>query len=240
MFREKLKTIPKPGMRIYKTALCVFFCLLLNYLFGAQLALISAWAAIICIQSTLENTLKVGLSRFLGTSIGGIFAIIIMPLAQNTQIEWLYIILMPVGIIAVIYACVLLKMPGSASMGAFVYIGVLFIPFNPNMNGNPYLYAVYRIFDTMVGVAIALLVNRFIAPPKAANTPSVLVNANTYPRIYERIKDKLKDSVELILFASSLAENSENKTAADGKVLTEHRGTTCACPCLLSFKTKAC
>ena len=163
--KKKFK-LPHLGMRIIKTGICVFFCLVLNYLFSPQVALISSLAAIVAMQSSLQNTLKTGVARMIGTAIGGGAALAMLPLAEGVNTEWLYIIIMPLGMILIIYVCVLLGVPQSASICAFVYIAVLIVPFNPNSRGNAYLQGIQRIADTAVGVLIALLVNRFIAPPK--------------------------------------------------------------------------
>lgn len=198
-------------MRIIKTAIAVMICLILNYLFGSNVGAISAWAALICIQSTLESSLKTGVSRFLGTALGGVVAIAILPVAEAVTADWFHIILIPAGIILVIYLCVLFKMPGAASMGAFVYIAVLILPFDPNSKANPYIVALYRIADTLAGVLVGLLVNRFIAPPKIAPKTSVHIMVNTYKDIYGKVKGEIPDDTELILFDSALADPNAPK-----------------------------
>ena len=213
--RKKKFRLPHLGMRIVKTGICVFFCLLLNYLFSAQVALISSLAAIVAMQSSLEGTLKTGVGRLVGTAIGGAAALAMIPLAQNVEIEWLYIILMPLGMILIIYICVIISVPQSASICAFVYIAVLIVPFNPNNNSNPYMEGIIRIADTAVGVVIALLVNRFIAPPKPNPAPSISIRSNSYNDIYERIKDQLSGIEELLLVDSTLIDPRAPKDHPD-------------------------
>lgn len=207
------KKLPPLGMRIIKTAIAVMICLTMNYLFGANVAAISSWASVFCIQSTLESSLKTGLSRFLGTALGGVIAIAILPIVDFVTFDWFHIILIPAGIILVIYLCVLLKMPGSASMAAFVYIAVLILPFDPRSSANPYLVAFYRIADTLFGVLVGLLVNRFVFPPKVVPKVSVHVVANTYRSIYGKVKGDIPDDTVLILFDSALADPSLPKRA---------------------------
>lgn len=205
------KKLPHLGMRIIKTAIAVMICLILNYFFGANVGAISSWAALICIQSTLESSLKTGISRFAGTALGGVIAMAILPLAESATSDWLHIILIPAGIIVVIYLCVLFKMPGAASMGAFVYIAVLILPFDPKSNANPYIVALYRIADTLAGTFIGLLVNRFIAPPKVMPKTSVHIVVNTYRNVYGKVKDQIPAGTHLILFDSALADPNAPK-----------------------------
>ena len=63
---EKLD-LPHIGSRNIKTALSVLICLIFwpNSLFAAI-------AAVICVQSTIENSLKIGLNRLIGTLLGGV------------------------------------------------------------------------------------------------------------------------------------------------------------------------
>ncbi|MBD5560998.1 MAG: hypothetical protein HDQ87_11755 [Clostridia bacterium] len=197
---------PPLGMRIIKTGICVFFCLVLNYLFSPQVALISSLAAIVAMQSSLQNTLKTGISRMIGTAIGGGAALAMLPMADNIEIEWLYIIIMPLGMIFIIYLCVLIGVPQSASICAFVYIAVLIVPFNPNSRGNAYMQGIIRIADTAVGVLIALLVNRFISPPKPKPVTSVHVSSNTFSDVYNRVHDELTGLEELILIDTGILD----------------------------------
>lgn len=212
--KKKFK-LPHLGMRIVKTGICVFFCLLLNYLFSPQVALISSLAAIVAMQSSLEGTLKTGIGRLVGTAVGGGAALAMMPLAQDVEIEWVYVILMPIGMILIIYLCVMIGVPQSASICAFVYIAVLIVPFNPNSRGDPYMQGVIRIADTAVGVVIALLVNRFIAPPKPKPVTSISILSNSYNEIYERVKDQLSGIEELLLVDTTLIDPQTRKDHPD-------------------------
>lgn len=201
---KKKFRLPHLGMRIIKTGICVFFCLTLSYLFSPQVALISSLAAIVAMQSTLQNTLKTGIGRMVGTAIGGGAALAMLPLAEDIHIEWLYLVLMPLGMILIIYLCVLIGVPQSASICAFVYIAVLIVPFNPNSSGNAYMQGITRIADTVVGVLIALLVNRFIAPPKPKPATSIHVSTNTFGGVYERVKRDLTGLEELLLLDTGI------------------------------------
>lgn len=203
--------LPHLGMRIIKTGICVFFCLLLNYLFSAEVALVSSLAAIVSMQSTLENTMKTAIGRAGGTLLGGLAGMAMLPLAQSINVEGLYVVLMPIGMIVVIYLCVLLRIPGGVSICAYVYITVLVVPLGAS-SGNPYFSAMIRIADTAVGVLIALLVNRFIAPPKPKPFRDVEIPVNTFANVYNRVRDRLPGTEQLILVDTRLTDPDAVRT----------------------------
>jgi len=70
-------TTPQPsfkiGLRTIKTAVAVFFCLLIARFIPASSALISSIAAVVCMRETPEKSLQMGTNRFIGTLVGGLF-----------------------------------------------------------------------------------------------------------------------------------------------------------------------
>ncbi len=221
MNRTHKRCLPKLGMRTVKTAICVLICLLINYFFSPEVGLISAIAAIVCMQSTIENTLKTSLNRLVGTAIGGIFGMLLLPLAEGSPFDFLYVLLMPLGIIVIIYLCNLIKMPGSAVICAIVYISVLVAPATAGSIKDPYLLAVFRIIDTVIGIVVAMLVNRFIAPPKRYETRKVHLICDTYESIYERVRHRLTGTEQLILYDTALTTDCADKQKAPSAPLCE-------------------
>lgn len=198
------RKLPGIGMRTIKTALCVFICLLISYLLSGELTLYSSIAAIVCIQSTIENTLRIGFFRLIGTAVGGALGMLVMSLVSNTEEYMLYLLLLPLGIIVIIYICNLIKMQGSVVICAIVYISVLSSNLAVNEAQDPYMQAIIRIIDTAIGIVVTMLVNRFIAPPKLFDSREMHLVCDNYNEIYERIKDRLTGKEELILYDSSL------------------------------------
>lgn len=219
---ERKHRVPHLGMRIIKTGICVFFCLLLNYLFSPQVALYSSLAAIATMESTLKSTIKTSVVELVGTGLGGLAGMAILPLAQMADIEWLYVFIMPSGMVLVIYLCVVIKMPQAASLCGFVYIAVLVAPFDSSAADNPYMPALYRISDTAVGVIIAMLVNRFVAPPKPRAPKDVHVPANTFGSIYGKVRSLLNGSEQLVLLDTALFRpelTRRKKRGKNGRIL---------------------
>ncbi|MEG0356253.1 MAG: aromatic acid exporter family protein [Christensenellaceae bacterium] len=204
-------TIPLPGMRTVKTAICVFICLVLNIFIGNEFSLYSSIAAIVCMQSTIETTISSGINRLIGTIIGGLLGMLMIFFLQFSLQNYLYLVLMPIGIIAVIYTCNLIKKPGSATIGAIVFLIVFGAP---TTLSSPYTLAISRILFTIVGIVIAVLVNRFIVPAKRFEDKKLHLSCDTFQSIYLRVKDRLVGNETLILYASSLTDcHTEYKPA---------------------------
>lgn len=158
--------IPKVGLRTIKSAVSVFLCLLLfpNEPFFACLT------AVICLQDTVSNSVKMAINRGLGTIIGAIIGLLFLVICryfkfniQSIALSKLLIyIFISIGIIVVIYSCNLLKKPGAINVSCIAFLGVTTI----HAFTDPLYYAVNRIIETLFGILIALLVNKFILPPK--------------------------------------------------------------------------
>ena len=157
---------PKIGLRTTKTALAVFLCLLLfpNEPFFACLTVV------FCVQDTVSNSIKMAMNRGIGTvlgaTIGLLFLIICRFLTYNIEPyfirKFLVYLTIAIGIIAVIYSCNLIKKPGAINVSCIAFLGITTI----HAFGEPIYYAVNRTIETLFGIFIALLVNKFIAPPK--------------------------------------------------------------------------
>lgn len=65
------------GMRIWKTVIAVAICAFTGYLLDTT-PFYAIIAAILCMQASTGESIKKGLSRCVGTLIGGLFACIIL------------------------------------------------------------------------------------------------------------------------------------------------------------------
>lgn len=159
-------TLPKVGLRTIKSALSVFLFLALlpNEPFFACLT------AIICLQDTVSSSIKMGINRALGTIMGATiglgFMLICRFIAFNISSgfisKFLIYLSIAIGIIVVITSCNLVKKPGAVNVACIAFLGVTTI----HAFASPLLYAVNRTFETLCGVVIAILVNKYITPPK--------------------------------------------------------------------------
>lgn len=120
-------------------------------------------AAIICMQNSVGKSVHQGISRLISTAIGGGVGLIVL-----TSDTWLsnpifFSLMLGGGTVLVIWLCNVIRRPESCSLGAVVFCVILFYHTGPER----YLYAVSRMLETVVGVLIAILVNRFLPDHRA-------------------------------------------------------------------------
>ena len=154
------------GLRAIKTAVAVFICMVISTAFNRPDEFFAPVAAIICMQQTYDQTFKTGLQRFIGTVVGGITGYIILEIMQYIPFysEGANIIVIPVCLLLVIYFCNLINYKGSVVIGGIVLMSVL----SKTGSGadSALIYVINRVLDTTIGIAVAMVVNRFFLPKK--------------------------------------------------------------------------
>lgn len=170
------------GMRTAKTALCVLICLLIYEVFSAvdissleQSRFITVLrssllegspsfaciAAVISLQDSMEETASMGISRIIGSLVGGAFAMAFAFLNSFTKGKT-YILFAVAGVIIITCLCNYFKKSRAVSISVITFL----IIFTGIDMSKPYIFAVNRITGTVIGVSTAFLVNRYISPPK--------------------------------------------------------------------------
>lgn len=149
--------LPHIGSRNIKTALSVLVCLIFwpNSLFAAI-------AAVICVQDTVENSLKIGISRLIGTLLGGILGVIFLYAINDLHLQNVLPLVVAVGVSFIIYICNLIKRPSACSISSITLMGILL----SQSYSSPLMYSVQKTVETAFGVIVAILINKYINPPK--------------------------------------------------------------------------
>ncbi len=152
--------MPKIGMRITKTAVAVFLCFLIDLLRNHQgVPFYSAIAAILCMQPQVSNSVKVALNRSVGTFLGGMAGMLVL-LAERAwlpkDMPVLQYLIVSLCIVALIYLTVILKKTTASYITCVVFLSVTI---SHGADVNPYLFAVNRMIDTLIGIAVSLAVN---------------------------------------------------------------------------------
>ena len=158
--REKFLGKYIPGMRNIKTAAAVFIDLLIFEFLGFENAFYACIASVICMQQSVEETVKVGKSRLIGTSVAAVIGLIAFYIGERLSNPVIYLFLIPIGIIFIIQICVLLKCAPSASIACVVYISILT---SHRILGDNSTYPLTRIVETFIGVIVATLINKYIS-----------------------------------------------------------------------------
>jgi uncharacterized membrane protein YgaE (UPF0421/DUF939 family) len=145
------------GMRNIKTAIAIFVCLMVSELLHLEYPFYAAIATIISMENSVTNSFTAGKNRMMGTLIGaGVGAVFAMIDPHNAFYSAL-------GIIIVIYICNLLKWNKSISIASIVFLAIML---NLHFGSSPWQYGLNRIFDTLIGVSVAVVVNYLVFPPK--------------------------------------------------------------------------
>ena len=151
------RRLPKIGMRYIKTALAAALCAFIYYFLDRSPAF-ACIGAIFGMGSDLENSKLHGGNRLFGTAIGGLLGmalfriyLIFYPEGGHTL---LLVPLVFIGTVALILLCQIFWV-GGVQPGGVVLCIILF-----NTPVESYItYALNRIFDTGIGVIMALVVN---------------------------------------------------------------------------------
>lgn len=150
-------------MRNFKTGLAVFICLLAYNLIGRDGYDLACYAAIIAMQATVEKTVNSGLSRIIGTVVGAMLGMGLSYLNQAVPGLDLVPVTATVGVMAVILFCNVIDHPNSIVIACVVLLVIVL----DTSGRSPLLYSVNRLIDTLAGIMVAFLVNRFIRNPDA-------------------------------------------------------------------------
>ena len=145
------------GWRIIKTGIAVSLCIWIAQLLKFEYPFYSAIAAVIAMQATIEDSVKTGLHRMQGTLVGALmgygFALVTMHNPWWTGL----------GLILTMTVLKYMKWTEAMSIASIVFIAI-----SVNLTGKPLDYAVNRIIDTALGLAVAYLVNYWVVPPHYA------------------------------------------------------------------------
>lgn len=156
----------KIGLRTLKTGMAVLLTLLLL----RENAFFACIAAIVSVQDTVEHSFEVGIARVYGTIIGALVGLgMIIPyhildqlsisLVVRQNLEYL---LIAIGVMIVIQIGNMLKKPDIISLSCMVFVGITLT----QADSAPLAYAIERTVYTIIGIIVAVAINRFIKAPK--------------------------------------------------------------------------
>ena len=151
------RPFPKIGMRNIKTALAAALCALIYYFLDRSPAF-ACIGAIFGMGSDLESSKLHGGNRLFGTAIGGLLGMalfrIYLIFYPNGGHTLLLVPLVFVGTVALILLCQIFWVGGVQPGGVVLCIILFSTPVESYVT-----YALNRIFDTGIGVIMALVVN---------------------------------------------------------------------------------
>lgn len=181
----------KIGMRTLKTGLAVALSIVISELLNLRSPSLVGIAAIVSMQSSVNESFIAGKNRMLGTFVGAVVGLFFSYLLPNNYF------FLGLGIIVVIHIHNLLKWKQSLSLSAIVFL-IVFLYQDGEI--SRLLYAINRILDTSIGIIVSMLINYFIAQPD---------NKQSYIYIKNHIYTVLKRLVYDIITNINQLDNSE-------------------------------
>lgn len=146
----------KLGMRTAKSGFAVFLVLLLFGLFGWKGLQIGALTAVFSLREDFDKSVHFGASRVVGNSIGGFYALVFYVLNVFFHGQfWVVVVFVPILTMLTIMTNVAMdNKPGIIGGVSALLIISLSIPAHETI-----FYVFARVFETFMGVFIAILVN---------------------------------------------------------------------------------
>ena len=168
----KQRNIPHVGMRIIKTAVAVMLAYGIFLPFGLMYdtetyhgvlgqmgPLYACIACIVCMQSTLGQTVQSGVSRLIGVAIGGVLGVATLLLGDRLDNGLLVLPILGVLCVAGMWISLLIQRPAACVMACIVPCVILITGVT---GADRYYYAAARIIETVIGVCVAMLVNKLL------------------------------------------------------------------------------
>ena len=175
---NRIREIPLPGQRIFRSLIAILLCFAVYALRGRQgMPFYSVIASLQCIQQYTRSMKTVARRRVIGTLVGAAWGLLTLLIAlkirENTvPDEMLHYLVISVITAIVIYSTVILKIQDMAYFSSVVFLS---ITMNHISDTNPYLFVFHRTLDTVIGVIIADIVNRTHLP-RVRNTDTLYVS----------------------------------------------------------------
>lgn len=140
--------IPLPGLRVIKTVIAVVLSSLFMRYVLDQTPFFACIGAVASMEKSISHSLRAALQRNTATVCGGLLGIAFSLFTDN-------MLLLALGVIPLIMVHNALGQAEGIVPGAIVYFAVVYLA----TGEATWAYGLLRIFGTMVGSAIALLVN---------------------------------------------------------------------------------
>lgn len=175
-------------IKAIRVGITASLCMLVSNLLKLRFPFFVLLPAVMPISTFFGETVKFGINRIIGTSIGAIIAVILATIqAEN-------IILIGIGVIILIYVCSYLKWESTTSIACLVFVSIMV-----STKELAFTYSIHRLVDTFIGVAITTLVNNYIFNPN----------------LKKLLKNQVENIQENLLNIGNIKDFSENKNELD-------------------------
>ncbi len=143
------------GRRTIKTVAAVVIAMLVAEFWGSTTSklIFAMMGAMEAVRPTFKESVEAVVSQFVGIVVGALAAVLLHTLPIP------YIVSAGIGILIVIVFYNMLKLPYSPSLACFIVVMVC-----TTSDVHPLLYALGRIWDSAIGLAVGMLINVLVFP----------------------------------------------------------------------------
>lgn len=202
-FKKFIKNIF--GLRTIKTAVATTLSIYIAESLGMNNPLLAGISAVVSMTSSVFDSYTVSVNRMIATIIGAILAVIFQYFGIKSMVA------MFLGVIFIINICNYFNWKKSIPLSCIVFIIIMLYEPTKFSDPNYYMYALFRISDTALGLVIGFLINYFIAPP---NRHKFLLD------VYKKSLDEFERAF-LYLLAKGNKLNIENLVDDINEINTE-------------------
>ena len=141
------------GLRTIKTGVALALAIFVAQILEIEYPFFVGMTAIISMDKTMTNSLKMGRNRVVGTFLGACIGVLLSYVDRGNAL------LCGVGIMMLILICNRLRLQGSITIGGIVMIAIMV-----HTDKTPLFYGFHRTFDTLIGALVSLFVNVVLFP----------------------------------------------------------------------------
>lgn len=157
---KKIK-FPSIGLRMFKSFIGVLLSFVIYYLRGKQgTPFYTCIAVLQCMRNESEDVKVISIQRITGTLIGSLYGLVMIMLFNDT-VEMTRYIIISIFIIPIIYTAILTHKSNAAYFACVVFLS---ITINHLSDSDPYLFVYNRAMDTLIGIFLSIIINRFRLP----------------------------------------------------------------------------
>ncbi len=206
-----IRTRVKVGLRTVKTAAAVIIAMLVVELLGTTSSklIFAMLGAMTAVQPTFKESLEASLAQIIGVIFGALAGVLLMLLPLSPLIA------IGIGIVLVITLYNLLRIQSSPSLPCLILVMLC-----TGSETQPLLYAVGRIWDTAIGLAIGMAINMLVFPYD--NSRQIRSTAESLDRELLSFLENMFDGDDVLPDADEMVRKIDNM-AAQLKIFSNQR-----------------
>lgn len=187
--------VPEIGLRMVKSTVAVLICLVMATLMQrSSMRIYASIAALQCIQPYNGSSKKMALQRLSGTAVGTLFgaaAILVEVYLLHNHGTLMGYALIALFILPLLWTTVYLDMRNASYFSCVVFLS---ITVSHITDMNPWLFALDRCMETLVGIAVGIGINSLHLPRRkrrdilfVSGLDGVLLNAQYQMTPYSKV-----------------------------------------------------